>query len=102
MQGTSQKVARTHPKHAPRARSEMSNPWEDVDQPIALPTVMRPRGLVFFAGPTISRATRKLLDFVSLPSKNVGLLGFVSDDSERESDQSDPSIGHPAGVSEYT
>lgn len=79
----------------------MSNPWERVDQPITLSTVMRPRRFVFFTSPTVSRHSRELLDFVSLSSKNVGLLDVMSEDWERGSSQSDPSIGHSTRVSEY-
>lgn len=80
----------------------MSDPWEYVDQPIALSTMMRPRGFVVFTSSTVSRAARELLDFVSLSGKKVGLLDFTSDDLEGESSQSDPSVGDPTWVSEYT
>ena len=91
----SHKAARTHPKYASGwDESEMPNPWASVDQPIALSTMMRPRGFVFFTSPTVSRASRELLDFVSLSSTKVGLLDMLSDDSAREA----TNLTHPSGT----
>lgn len=101
--GNQPKVARTHPKHTAglTASESFSYIWEYVDEPIALTTVMRPRGFVIFTSSTISRVPRELFDLVSFPRKKVGLLGCASDKWEKESNRSYPSIRHPSGVSEY-